>query len=210
MPSESGPRLPSGCDKPFPSSAGGQSTAIEVTINNESDVPVIVNFTDAAGTRFSTPVEKKTPNGKAHAVKIDKANQVKWEAMYHSKPCAFGIIIVSGSTGTINVTKCGQNASQQQPHNPPPQLQLNQAQLQKEVDDAEADLDQLKRDVAALNANDRNAGQRLEAINERRVRDDQTIVRVKTIVQGWKSTSVIVTHPLDTTKYRIGIDGSER
>lgn len=94
-----------------------------------------------------------------------------------------------------------QQPPQPQPQQkPPPKLQLDQAQLSKAVDDAEADLDQVKRELDALKASDPDVGHRLETLHERYARDYETIVRDKTLLQGWASTSPIVTHPLNWEK----------
>jgi hypothetical protein len=84
----------------------------------------------------------------------------------------------------------------------PPNLQLNQAQLYKEVQDADADFDQVRRELDSLNSNsnDPNASQKLEALYKRYDKDYQTIIHIKTILQGWAATSPIVTNPPDWTK----------
>jgi hypothetical protein len=88
---------------PGAAQGGGQAgvETIGVTINNQSDVPVTVKFTDAANGEFTTFVKEKSSQS-AGRVKIDKSKPIQWEATYNSKQCAVGTV-----SETINVTKCG-------------------------------------------------------------------------------------------------------
>jgi hypothetical protein len=80
---------------------------ISVTINNQSEVPITVKFTDAGNGEFTTFVKEKSSQS-AGKIKIDKSKPIKWEATYNSKQCAVGIV-----SDTINVTKCGPQPQQQ-------------------------------------------------------------------------------------------------
>lgn len=88
--------------------------SVMTTINNNTDVPVAVKYKDAEGSEFKKDVKERSSSS-SFAIRMDpnsRANPIKWSATYNSKECALGVVIVSGDTGEINVTKCGQNGQQ--------------------------------------------------------------------------------------------------
>lgn len=81
---------------------------------------------------------------------------------------------------------------------PLPNLRLDPNRIAQEIEDAEADLKEVGKQLDLLDPKDPNAKQKFAELYARIIRDNKTIVDKKTILG--QETSVIVTHPVNWDK----------
>jgi hypothetical protein len=84
------------------------TNSVMTTINNQTDVPVTVKYRDVESSEYTKEVKEHSSSSFAIRMATNwSANPVKWSAYADSKMCDSGTVAgSSGSTGTIEVTKC--------------------------------------------------------------------------------------------------------
>jgi hypothetical protein len=82
--------------------------SVMTTINNQTDVPVVVKYRDAENSEFTKDVREHSPTS-PFPIRMDPkaSSSIKWTALSGSKQCDGGTVtLTSNGTGTIDVTKC--------------------------------------------------------------------------------------------------------
>jgi len=175
-----------------------------ITVKNASKVPADITIF----------CESKPAGNKATAVKPDGGTatiaipatspackgKYSWKAEYAGKVCGSHSIDISGPT-TISVTcdaappastssQPGSGTSSTPPA--PPSLRLKSAaDLEKEIDGAEKDLDTISDELNKVDSKEK-----LEELKKQATKDRETIYRVSTVLNG-APKSVIETNPSD-------------
>ena len=179
---------------------------IDVTI--KSKTPVTVKFKDAANKPFNPEVKANVPQ---HVFIDPKTKSIQWQALANDKSCDGNTLSISGSTATIEVTKCVDNAAEgmkaeeakraEQAKKAEEKKTVQQGlprlpsptDLEKEIDNVKSDLGKIDEQLSKVASKEE-----LEELKKRGSKDGETIARVKIILEG-PQRSVIETNPSDWT-----------
>jgi hypothetical protein len=193
---------------------------IDVTI--KSKTPVTVKFKDAANKPFNPEVKANVPQ---HVFIDPKTKSIQWQALANDKSCDGNTLSISGSTATIEVTKCVDNAAEgmkaeeakraeqakkAEEEKKKKAEEAKKAEEKKTVQqglprlpsptDLEKEIDNVKSDLGKIDEQLSKVASKeeLEELKKRGSKDGETIARVKIILEG-PQRSVIETNPSDWT-----------